>query len=154
MFYSIGYSLTSLPNFIKVLKDRDIATLVDVRTIPRSRVKYFNKAYLRDSLIHHGISYIHDPRLGGKTGERGPEYAKALHSLQVMEYPDEHINIAFMCLERKPEECHRGQWITPDLMKLGETVEHLFPLPRGEEVTNHNQAGFHLIAREYDNQST
>jgi len=142
MFYSIGYSVTSISNFITALKERDVSVLVDVRTIPRSRKRYFNKAYLRESLIRHGIAYIHDPRLGGKTGERGPEYAKALSSLIVMEYPDEHINIAFMCLERKPEECHRGQWITPDLIKLGENVEHLFPLPRGEEPPNHNMEEF------------
>lgn len=141
MFYSIGYSLTSLPNFIKVLKDRDIAVLVDVRSQPTSRNRGFNKTILRSALEHNGIRYLHDPRLGGKTGEREPEYAKALHSLQVMEYPDEHINIAFMCLERKPEECHRGQWITPDLIKMGENVEHLFPLLRGEEPPNHNVGG-------------
>ncbi len=142
MFYSIGYSLSSLANFIKVLKDREIAVLVDVRTRPTSRNRSFNKTILRSALEHNGIRYLHDPRLGGKTGERGSEYEKALHSLQVMEYPDEHINIAFMCLERKPEECHRGQWITPDLIKMGENVEHLFPLPRGEELTNHGLGEF------------
>jgi len=141
MFYSIGYSLTSISNFIKVLKDRDVDILYDVRTMPRSRNRPFNKALLRSVLEHNGIRYIHDSRLGGKTGERGPEYEKALKDLQVMEYPDEHINIAFMCLERKPEECHRGQWITPDLIKMGENVEHLFPLPRGEEPPNHSVGG-------------
>jgi len=132
MFYSIGYSLTSISNFITALKERDVSVLVDVRTTPFSRNKPFGKGLLKKALEYNKIQYIHEERLGGKLGQRSPEYQEGLANL-ISINSIKGGNIAFMCLERDPMKCHRGGRIPPDLIAKGEEVEHIFPLLKGEE---------------------
>ena len=141
MFYSIGYSLTSLPNFIEALKLQDISVLVDVRTIPISRNKPFSKGHLKATLEYNKIQYIHDKRLGRKLGERAQDYNECLANL--IKIQSTYLrNVAFMCLERQPHECHRGSWITPDLIAKGENVEHIFPTKKGDERDDHHLGEF------------
>ena len=141
MFYSIGYSLTSISNFITALKERDVSTLVDVRTTPFSRNKPFSKGPLKKALEHNGIQYIHEERLGGQSGQRSPEYQEGLANL-ISVNSIKAGNVAFMCLERDPMKCHRGGWITPDLIAKGEEVEHILPTMKGDEREGHHLGEF------------
>lgn len=66
MLYTIGHSNHTLETFIEILQAHKITTLVDVRTMPRSRhVPWFNKDKLRMSLRKVNINYMHMPKLGG-----------------------------------------------------------------------------------------
>lgn len=64
--YTIGYSTRSLEDFIELLKAFSIETVIDIRTIPRSRHRpEFNKEELKQSLRKAKIGYRHIKELGG-----------------------------------------------------------------------------------------
>jgi uncharacterized protein (DUF488 family) len=63
---TIGHSTRSLEDFIKLLKEYGVETVVDVRTIPRSgHVPQFNRESLPKNLLDARISYVHMAGLGG-----------------------------------------------------------------------------------------
>ena len=63
---TIGHSTHALEEFISMLQAHDVAQLVDVRTVPKSRrVPQFNSESLAAELPTHGIDYIHMKSLGG-----------------------------------------------------------------------------------------
>ena len=123
MIYSIGYQGSSITNFIQTLKDNEIEAVIDVRTIAWSRDRAFKEKHLKFALNKAHIGYIHEVNLGGKEGERPEGYDEALAGLIAL---TESQKVAFMCLEKDPEKCHRGKWITPDLLNKGIEVKHLF----------------------------
>ena len=120
-FYTIGYEKKTIEQFIKLLKAKRIATLVDVRKNPISQYKpEFCREKLEETLIKNGIRYIHYPKLGvqseirRKLGETGDydwffkQYDEKVVpkldevDLQTLNYP-----IAIMCVELDPTKCHR-----------------------------------------------
>lgn len=65
-FWTIGHSTSPIDEFIILLQAHNIQRLVDVRTIPRSRLNpQFNTDQLSSSLANHRIPYVHMPQLGG-----------------------------------------------------------------------------------------
>ena len=121
-FYTIGYEKKTIEQFIGLLKEAKIQTLVDVRKNPVSQYKPdFNKEKLGEALRKHEIRYVHHPELGvpseirRKLGETGsydwffkqydenviPKLEKEV-DLQSLNYP-----IAVMCVELDPTRCHR-----------------------------------------------
>src|SRR6185312_16801632 len=65
-FFTIGHSTHPLGEFIGLLAASEIGTLVDVRTVPRSRTNpQFNTDTLPDSLAERQIGYEHVAALGG-----------------------------------------------------------------------------------------
>lgn len=123
MIYSIGYQGAGIANFIKTLKENEIEVLVDVRTIAWSRDRVFKERNLKQALKNASVQYYHEVRLGGKEGKRPAGYGLALDWMTAL---SEKCRVAFMCLEKDPEKCHRGRWITPDLLNKGVEVKHLF----------------------------
>ena len=64
--FTIGHSTHELDKFIELLKMNHVTTVVDVRTIPRSRRNpQFEGDSLAVSLISAGIDYVHMAGLGG-----------------------------------------------------------------------------------------
>ena len=123
MIYSIGYQSATIAQFIQTLKENEIEVLVDVRTVAWSRNRVFKEKHLKFALNKAHIGYIHEVNLGGKEGKRPEGYDEALTGLIAL---SESQKVAFMCLETDPEKCHRGKWITPDLLNKGVEVRHLF----------------------------
>src|ERR1700722_11410026 len=65
--WTIGHSTRTIDDFINLLREYRIATLVDVRHFPGSRrFPHFNKAQLADALAAAGIRYEHLVELGGR----------------------------------------------------------------------------------------
>lgn len=64
--YTIGHSTRKPDAFVQLLRQSSIETLVDVRTVPRSR---FNPQFERETLSAYlkesGIRYLHYADLGG-----------------------------------------------------------------------------------------
>ena len=58
--YTIGHSTRTTAELVEMLKQNGVATLVDVRTIPKSRTNpQFNKDTLEDELpSQHGLQYV------------------------------------------------------------------------------------------------
>jgi uncharacterized protein (DUF488 family) len=64
--YTIGHSTRKADVFLHLLRLNSIETLVDVRTIPRSRFNpQFSREILSLFLQENGIKYLHFPDLGG-----------------------------------------------------------------------------------------
>jgi uncharacterized protein (DUF488 family) len=80
-FYTIGHSTRPLAEFISMLQSLDIALVVDVRTIPRSRTNpQYNGDVLPQSLTPFHIGYEHiaahlrRSQTGRQMREAGPEH--------------------------------------------------------------------------------
>jgi uncharacterized protein (DUF488 family) len=136
---------------IALLRQYRVATLVDVRTIPRSRHNpQFNLEELARALPDAGIAYAHLPRLGGLRRGLGaassndgwrnasfrayadymqtPEFARGLEELRLLTNAGP---IAIMCAEAVPCRCHRSL-IADALTIRGVEVREIRSLTRTE----------------------
>lgn len=131
-FYTVGYERRTFEQFLRILKAKKVATLVDVRRNPVSQYREeFNKAFLAESMRKNNITYVHRPELGvpsevrRKLEETGDydwffkEYdrntAPELNKLNLKDFTQP---VAFMCVELDPTRCHRHR-IALELEKRG-----------------------------------
>lgn len=126
--YTIGHSTRSQAEFIALLHHYGVATLADVRTMPRSRHNpQFNLEELAVVLPENGIAYVHLPLLGGlrrglgaespNTGWRNTSFRAYADYMQTAAFAlglDElravaaNGPVALMCAEAVPWRCHRS----------------------------------------------
>jgi uncharacterized protein (DUF488 family) len=125
--YAIGHSTRTIDEFIEILQAHAIATLVDIRTIPKSRHNpQFNEDELRRSLESRGITYMHFRELGGlrkakkdsvNTGWKNASFRGFADYLQTREFVSairklmqlaKQGQVAIMCAEGNPFRCHRS----------------------------------------------
>lgn len=149
IIYTIGHSTRSQADFIDLLQRYGIATLVDVRTIPRSRHNpQFAMEELTAALPKVGIAYVHLAQLGGRrhglgstspnkgwrnAGFRGyadhmltPEFTVGMDKLHVLTKAGP---AAVMCAEAVPWRCHRSL-IADALLVRGVETEDIQSLTR------------------------
>jgi len=125
--YTIGHSTRPIDDFVALLQAFDISTLVDIRSIPRSR---HNPQYEQDalaaSLKDAGIAYVHLKALGGLRPRTDSGLNSAWRNASFRNYADymqtpgffqgleELIHLAqaaptaIMCAEAVPWRCHRS----------------------------------------------
>jgi len=142
--YTVGHSTRAIENFVALLNAFDIETLVDVRTIARSRHNpQYNEAELDASLRAHGISYLRLTGLGGLRRTASASVNKAWENLSFRGYADYMQTPEFldslgqltriaagkrtviMCAEAVPWRCHRSL-IGDALLIRGTSVEDIF----------------------------
>ena len=158
--YTIGHSTRSLDELVEMLRFHDVRTLIDVRTVPRSRHNpQFNRDALEGDLPAAGIGYRHIPALGGlrkSVGESSPNmgwrnasfrgYADYMQTAGFAAALEEAISIAgdgpiaLMCAEAVPWRCHRSLIAdallvrgvpSEDIQGPGKTIPHkLTPFAR------------------------
>ena len=137
--YTIGHSRHAAEHFARLLLDRGVARLADVRSQPASRwAPHFGKARLSQILGTHGIEYSFLGReLGGRPA--GAEFYRdgALDVERRAEAPDFRAGIerllelarerptAILCAEEDPSHCHRRRLVAPALRRAGATVVHI-----------------------------
>lgn len=127
MILTIGHSTRPIAEFIRLLAAHDVGTLVDVRTVPRSRHNpQFEQQTLAASLEAAGIAYRHTPALGGLRRPRPDSVNTAWRNATFRGYAD-HMQtpafgqaldglvalgadqtVAVMCAEAVPWRCHRS----------------------------------------------
>ena len=124
---TIGHSNRSIDDFIGLLWTNEVARVVDVRTIPRSRHNpQFNLTVLPTSLAVAGIAYTHMPGLGGlrhahagspNGGWRNASFRGYADYMQSTAFADDIDSLvvlaqaqrcALMCAEALPWRCHRS----------------------------------------------
>lgn len=140
MIYTIGHSNHSIDYFIEVLKKYGIETIVEVRSIPRSKYSpHFNKPNLIYSLSKQNIKYIDmGDRLGGRPSDQSVltiENKIDLDKIEKTKWYQDAISrlidisrestTVIMCSEEDPDKCHRGYIITNTLLRHGEEVIHI-----------------------------
>ncbi len=154
-FFTIGHSTRSLAEFVELLAAANIATVVDVRTVPRSRTNpQFNRDTLPEALALFEIGYAHIAALGGlrgKSRELAPEVNAFWRVQSFHNYADYAAGAAFrsglgelrklgharrcaiMCSEAVWWRCHR-RIIADYLIAQGETVLHILTKGRIERA--------------------
>jgi len=140
VIFTIGHSNHSIETFIKLLESKSIVTVVELRSVPRSKYsQHFNKPNLTYELSKNGIKYLDMGKyLGGRPDdklvlnvnnkieedliEKKEWYLNAIERLINL---SQDSNIAIMCSEENPNSCHRGYIITHTLLKRKIEVLHI-----------------------------
>lgn len=138
--YTIGYGSRELENFIEVLRQYQIAYLIDVRSAPYSRYKpEYSKEALARALQAEGIRYLFlGDALGGRPDDPTcyvngkvdyekvklrPAYQQAIERIQAAFRQQQRV--VMMCSEGKPEQCHRSKLIGVSLDALEIALVHI-----------------------------
>jgi uncharacterized protein (DUF488 family) len=125
--FTIGHSTRPIEAFITLLKAHGIESVIDIRSIPKSRYcPQFNQKDLRQALKNHRIGYRHMKGLGGfrhtlkdsiNTGWinasfRGfADYMNNVsfeNALKKLEDIAQKKRCVIMCAEAVPWRCHRS----------------------------------------------
>jgi uncharacterized protein (DUF488 family) len=155
--WTIGHSTRPIDELLKLLLAHEIALLVDVRTVARSR---FNPQFNRDALAHSlnnaGLRYRHLSELGGlrkpkknsvNLGWRNESFRGYADYMQTEEFKAAFETLmvdsrsqrtAVMCAEAVPWRCHRS--LIADMLTIrGWTVQHIV---NPKEVRVHSLTSF------------
>jgi uncharacterized protein (DUF488 family) len=146
IIHTIGHSTRTLDEFLDLLRENHIDTLIDIRSFPGSRkFPHFGKGAMERSLPERGFGYLHVPELGGyrktqRTSDparnagwnnlsfrhyadytRHPDFMRGLNFLRERA---EYQSVCIMCSERHPCQCHRS--IVSDYLDFrGDRVVHI-----------------------------
>jgi uncharacterized protein (DUF488 family) len=145
-FFTIGHSTRQTEEFAALLAAAEVKLVVDVRTVPRSRMNpQFNREALPASLASQGVSYQHFAALGGLRGKQAgvsPEVNAFWENASFHNYADYAMSEPFrsslttlrelgqrtrstvMCAESLWWRCHR-RIIADYLIAAGEEVFHI-----------------------------
>lgn len=150
--YTIGHSTHPIDEFLGMLRAFDVETLVDIRTVPKSRHNpQFLQEALQQSLEAAGMRYVYLKALGGLRGKQAESvnlgwrnasfrnYADYMQTPEFTEGLNELIEIAeqsttaIMCAEAVPWRCHRSLvgdamlirgWEVQDIMSATKATPH------------------------------
>jgi uncharacterized protein (DUF488 family) len=156
MLYTIGHSTRSYDELVEALRAWDVTTLVDIRTITRSRANpQFDRVRLARRLPRAAIDYVVLPGLGGrrprsKTAEPARNagwrvaafhnyadyaetqpFADALAELLALA---ESSTCAMMCAEAVWWRCHR-RIVADYALTRGVRVSHIFTPTKAGRAT-------------------
>lgn len=160
--FTIGHSTHPWPEFVRLLQTWDVAELVDVRLLPRSRTfPWFNKDRLARALPRSNIAYTHLQALGGlrrpskdspNTGWQNarfrayadymqtPDFAAALAQLDAKRRTH---RVCIMCSESVWWRCHR-RMIADAFVARGVPVRHIMS---PTSAPRHELTDFAVITR-------
>jgi len=158
--FTIGHSNHSLDEFLELLRQHEIAALVDVRRFPSSRTfPHFNRDELSTTLQENDIEYRWIEELGGRQPKRkdfdSPN--RGLRNDSFRNYADYMLTdqfqagmnklseiagakrTAIMCAESVFWRCHR-RLVSDFVMANGGTVQHIFPTGEAKPHTLTDEA--------------
>lgn len=126
--FTIGYGGRKFANFLSLLKECNINSVVDIRRFPKSSATEYDKESLEAKLPEFGINYIFmGDTLGGlqRGGYRKhmetETFKRGISKLLKLAKGE---NIALMCKERSDAGCHR-RYILETLKSLNIGTEAL-----------------------------
>ncbi|MGP0566701.1 MULTISPECIES: DUF488 domain-containing protein [unclassified Nitrospina] len=154
--FTVGHSTHEMEKFVRLLKMYDITAICDVRSSPYSHYNpQYNREKLKASLLENGIKYVF---LGKELGARsddptcykdGKVQYDCLAKTELFKIGIERLlkgardyNIALVCAEKDPLECHRTILVARELEKKGLSIFHI--LGNGE-IETHDEAMARLI---------
>lgn len=141
IIYTIGHSTYTVEKFINLLKAHNITCIVDVRSTPYSQfAPQFNERDIKFFLNKNGITYIYMGKEFGARREDAALYRNSgkLDFEKTKSCPEfisgvkrienglrKGFNIAMMCSEKVPQDCHRCIMIGKAFSDYGYEVEHI-----------------------------
>ncbi|HEX8701803.1 MAG TPA: DUF488 domain-containing protein [Myxococcaceae bacterium] len=148
--YAVGHSTRTAQELVELLQAHGVRTLVDIRTVPRSRTNpQFNLERLPRTLEAAGLHHAYLPRLGGLRHSRPDspnmawrnksfrgyadymqteDFAQGLEELRVLA---QEGPVAIMCAEALRWRCHRSL-VADALFARGVQVLHITRPTRAE----------------------
>ncbi|MEM3356672.1 MAG: DUF488 domain-containing protein [Candidatus Bathyarchaeia archaeon] len=126
--WTIGHGNHAVDDFIELLSEYGIQTLVDVRSFPTSKIEHFKKEQMEKWLPQNGIEYVWLGRELG--GYRHGGYRRHMRTKLFREGIKQLLDIArvkrtcIMCMEVNPKYCHR-RFISAHLERKGVKVIHI-----------------------------
>lgn len=137
--YSIGHSSQTQEEFLALLMQHGINCIVDVRSVPASKyTPQFNQETLKWFLKSHDIQYLH---FGDEFGARRTDcldehgqvnFERAVKTpnfqqgvIRLMTGLKKGYQIALMCSEADPLECHRFSMVSRYFYDQGVDVQHI-----------------------------
>lgn len=121
--FTVGHSTNEKEHFLKILKQNNVEYILDVRSTPYSRhAPQYNREELNAYLKANGIQYAHmgrhfgarqsDPALYNEAGyldfERVRVSENFIKGKENVKLGLKKFNIALMCTEKHPIDCHRA----------------------------------------------
>lgn len=139
IIYSVGHSNHEADKFVRILQGFSIGIVVDVRSAPYSKYcPQFNKKTIELVLKNSGIKYVFlGKELGAKPDDQTCYEGNrvSFEKLKTSELFQKGIskllegiekgNIAIMCSEKEPINCHRAILISRVLAENGISVKHI-----------------------------
>ena len=141
--YTVGHSIYEIDDFISLLKENNINTIVDVRSTPYSKfASQYNKEALKHYLSENNIYYIFmgdllgarydDKNLlfdDGKVNFKKVQETKSFQDgiTRLDKGIIKGYNISLMCSEKEAFDCHRFGLISEFLTKNSIEVNHIYP---------------------------
>jgi len=136
---TVGHSNHSESFLIALLKQHAVTTVADVRSSPYSKfAPHFSKVPLRDALKAEGIKYAflgrelgarsNDPAcyIGGQVQYDRLAKTDLFHAgLGRLIKGVESENVAILCTEKDPLDCHRTLLVARSLVAKGLLVDHI-----------------------------
>ena len=126
--FTLGTDRRSEEDFIEILHAYAIEALIDVRSVPKSKIPTFNRHSLEGLLKNEGMAYHY---LGSELGgfRKGGYIAYILtddflRGIDTLESIAGNKLSVIICAERFPWKCHR-KWISRELHRRGWHVEHI-----------------------------
>jgi len=137
--YTIGHSNHTLEHFLELSKVAGITAIVDVRSSPYSRFNpHFNKKELEMSLKKEGLAYVFlGDQLGARAKDRscyidGRADYECIAQTEIFQRGIRRVlegaqkyNIALMCSEKEPLDCHRTVLVAKHLKDKNVQIKHV-----------------------------
>ena len=137
--YTVGHSNQSLEEFLSLLQHHNVNCIVDVRSVPASKyAPQFNEENLKYFLKSNGIQYLpfgdefgarrtdcidDDGQVNFEMAVTTPLFQQGTERLR--KGLEKGFNIALMCSEADPLECHRFSLISRYFHNNGIEVYHI-----------------------------
>lgn len=139
--YTIGHSNHSIEHFMNLLKLHKINCVVDVRSVPFSNyTTQFNADHLKEVLKDNGLYYIFmGKELGARWEDKNLYTEEGYLDFEKVRKTDvfnnaikrieigvaKGYNIALMCSEKDPIDCHRAILIAPKFYYNGYDIKNI-----------------------------
>lgn len=133
MIYTIGYQGLQLPQFKRILEEKKIDILVDVRSKPNGRAFQYNRKALEAWLPTLSKLYWYKGDVLGGFKPIEPDALQWLEGLNhnmgiktnTADTGPIRFNYLLLCFEANPRECHRHYILARHLTSKGIEVIHL-----------------------------
>lgn len=147
--YTVGHSNLSFMQFLSLLQANNINHIVDIRSIPYSkRAPWSNKSRLSEILKPFHIQYTYlGHKLGGK--KQPIDHVSRQQGVSPQNQYDDGIqlllqlcmreNLALLCAEGDPANCHRQHIVAQTLLDSDITVLHILKNGKLKEAWKEDQ---------------
>ena len=158
ILYTIGHSQHDVEYFVYMLQKYQINFILDVRSTPYSQfVASYNRENIKAILKNEDIEYSFMGKYFGArpddiklyTKEGYLDFEKTRKSVKFQNGVENVIkgiqsgnNIALMCTEKDPIECHRAIMVARTFFEKGINVQHIL---EDSTLESHNELNHRLI---------